>query len=124
MSPMKITLGLILFLCFAATANGQILLGTDIAVHISIEAENQELKNTFSKDLSKKLSALDQDIVVVGGEGAYLVKVQIMEIKSSTDAEPGYVISTIVTSEEYAATRRNEPEERDRSVSRKQPHSD
>ena len=86
------------------------MLGTDIAVNISVEAENPRVRETLSKSLSANLRALNRDIVVLEGSATYLVNVRVMEIKSGSDAAPGYVFSTIVTVKEYA-TRRNKPAE-------------
>lgn len=111
MRGMKIIFGLILGMCFACASNGQILLGTDIAVKLTVEAENPQLKESIAKDLSKQLYALNRDIVIVGGEGTFLVKVQVIEIKSSEKLSPDYVLSTIITTNEYAASRHNKPAE-------------
>lgn len=108
---MKVILGLILCLCFVGVSKGQILLGTDIAVKISVEAENSKIKENLSKDLAKILPTLNNDIVIVGGEGSYLIKIQVMEIKSLSNAEPQYAISTIITAKEYAESRRNKASE-------------
>ena len=107
---MKIILGLILGLCFAGLANGQILLGTDIAVNLSVEAESSKIRETVIKGISTNFWAMDKNIVIVGGSATYLVKVQIMEVKSSPGSKSNYVYSTIVTTNEYAARRNNAPE--------------
>jgi hypothetical protein len=109
MGVMKIIFGLILGLCLVVTGKAQILLGTDIAVNISVEVANPQVKEIVSKDLSKILQTLNNDIVIVGGESSYLVKLQVLEIKSSPTEEPKYVISTFITTKEYAAPRRTEP---------------